>query len=114
MAHPGYMTHNERDMIHKCQRQLDSGTITDPVEYLRLLCLARGYSGILGFGRIFREMDHNGKRNLHMQEFMKALHNTGLDLPTVEAEAVFHHFDDDGTGHISVDALMDGIKVSRK
>jgi calcyphosin len=111
MSHAGYLSHNESEMIYKSKRKLDSGRITDPVEALRYLCLARGYSGFLGFGRSFREMD-NGKKFLNLQEFIKALHNTGLELPEGEAEEVFRRFDVDGTGGINIENLLDGIRVS--
>lgn len=82
MSHPDRATisHNENDLIHKSQRLLDSGEIEDPIEALRYLCLARGFSGFLGFGRIFRNMDQSGKRVLNLKQFTHAMEQTGFEF----------------------------------
>lgn len=112
MTHGGYLTHNEIAMMGKSKCLLASGLITDPVEALRHLCLSRGFTGILHFGRVFREMEIKGKTVLNMEEFLEALHKTGLELPQGEAEKVFYHFDVDGTGGIHISNLLEGVKVS--
>lgn len=41
----------EQELKDKCNRDLKGGKVIDPVERLRLQCLARGASGIKGLGR---------------------------------------------------------------
>lgn len=41
----------EADLITKCNRELSNGLEKDPVERLRLLCLSRGATGIIGLSR---------------------------------------------------------------
>lgn len=48
------LAQNEKEMINKSQRALESGHLEDALEKLRHLCLARGATGILGLGRCFR------------------------------------------------------------
>lgn len=86
------MSRSESELINKCQRALDDGTEKDPVEKLRLLCLARGASGIIGIGRTFRRMDDDGNKQLSHEEFAKGLRDTGMDVTDEEAEAIFKRF----------------------
>lgn len=84
------MSRSESELINKCQRKLDDGTDKSPVEKLRLLCLARGASGIVGLGRAFRRMDDDGNKALSLEEFIKGLHDTGLDCSEEEATDIFN------------------------
>lgn len=45
------MTQNESELVNKSRRALVNGKVKQPIEKLRLLCLARGASGIYGLGR---------------------------------------------------------------
>lgn len=84
------MSRSESELINKCQRALDDGTDKSCIEKLRLMCLARGASGIVGLGRTFRRMDDDGNKALSLEEFTKGLHDTGLECSDEEAEALFN------------------------
>lgn len=45
------VSRGESELMNKSRRALDDGTLRNPVEKLRLLCLARGANGIFGMGR---------------------------------------------------------------
>jgi hypothetical protein len=116
MLHPGYVSHNEKEMIHKSQRLLESQTLVDPVEILRNLCLARGFSGFLSFGRTFHELDGNGKKVfrkvLNLKKFTKGLAQTGLEIPDgCFAEEIFRRFEMEGSGGINISDLVAHIRV---
>lgn len=83
------MSRSESELINKCQRALDDGTEKDAIEKLRLLCLARGASGIVGLGRAFRRMDDDGNKQLSLEEFTTGLKDTGMDISDEEAEQIF-------------------------
>lgn len=86
------MSRSESELINRCQRRLDDGTEKEPIEKLRLLCLARGASGILGLSRAFRRMDDDGNKSLSLEEFTKGLQDTGMECSDEEAEQIFKQF----------------------
>lgn len=83
------MSRGESELMNKCQRALDDGTQKDPIEKLRLLCLARGASGIIGLGRAFRRMDDDGSNSISLEEFKKGLHDTGIDCSDEDVTQMF-------------------------
>lgn len=83
------MSRGEAELMNKCQRALDDGTYKEPLDKLRLLCLARGTHGIVGLGRLFRRMDHEGTETLSLEKFMQGLHDGGIDCSVEEAEEIF-------------------------
>lgn len=57
-------------------------------------------------------MDDDGNKKLNLEEFMKGLEETGLELSEDEINEVFQKFDTDSDGNISVDEFIVGIRVS--
>ncbi|KAF7651725.1 hypothetical protein LDENG_00106460 [Lucifuga dentata] len=95
---------HDREMAMNAKRQLSA--CSDPVERLRLQCLARGSSGIKGLGRTFKIMDDDSNRSLDFKEFLKGLNDYGLLIEKEEATALFKHFDHDGSGTIDFEEFL--------
>lgn len=103
----------ESDMMNKSLRQLqgESSTAT-AVERLRLLCLSRGASGILGLGRLFRRLDDDGNKQLNQEEFVVGLRESGFEVSDEEAKILFEKFDTDHSGGINMEEFLVAIRVS--
>ncbi|XP_027137973.1 calcyphosine-like b isoform X1 [Larimichthys crocea] len=95
---------HDREMATNAKRQLTE--CADPVERLRLQCLARGSSGIKGLGRTFKIMDDDNNRSLDMKEFLKGLNDYGILIEKQEAMDLFRLFDRDGNGTIDFDEFL--------
>lgn len=98
----------EEELMQNSARALAAAT--EPIDKLRLLCLSRGASGILGLGRIFRRMDDDGSKQLNKEEFFNGIKETGLELSKEDAEELFNKFDTDKSGSISLDEFLIQIR----
>lgn len=112
------MSRQESEMVNKMRRTLADGREKEPIDKLRLLCLARGASGILGMGRAFRVMDDDGSKTLSLDEFATGIRDAGLNVDDEEAQEIFNQFDTDGSGTLNMDefimALRPNMSESRK
>lgn len=79
---------------------------TDPLEKLRLQCLARGSSGIKGLGRTFRIMDDDGNRKIDLVEFKRGLRDYGVDLEPNDIQDMYQQMDADGSGSLDFDEFL--------
>uniref|UniRef100_A0A8C4K6F0 Calcyphosine like n=1 Tax=Dromaius novaehollandiae TaxID=8790 RepID=A0A8C4K6F0_DRONO len=107
---PGTARH-DREMAIQAKRNLTK--TTDPVERLRLQCLARGSAGIKGLGRVFRIMDDDNSRTLDFKEFVKGLNDYAMMIDKEEAQAIFQIFDKDGSGTIDFDEFLVTLRVTK-
>ncbi|GIY84788.1 calcyphosin-like protein [Caerostris darwini] len=101
-------TRNEQVMKERASKKLM--TADDPIERLRLLCLQRGARGILGLGRVFRRMDDNNSGDLNLEEFVKGIRDTGLDISDEDAEKLFKQFDKDESGSLKYDEFLRAVR----
>ena len=78
----------------------------------------RGSKGIVGLGRVFRQMDDNGNRMLDLAEFTRGIRELGVGVSDSGAERLIDCFDADGTGSIDyeefVRALRNPLNEARK
>ncbi|XP_049306556.1 calcyphosin-like protein isoform X1 [Bactrocera dorsalis] len=96
----------EANLVNKSMRELANGEEKDPITKLRLLCLSRGATGIVGLGRAFRNMDDDGSKALNEEEFINGIRETGLDVSDEEIKEMFKCFDEDGSGSINMTEFL--------
>ncbi|CAG2109153.1 unnamed protein product [Medioppia subpectinata] len=99
---------NEQRMQEKAGRQ--AALAKDPIERLRLRCLQRGASGILGLGKTFRIMDDNQSGDLTLDEFTNGLRDMSLDVTDDEISDMFKQFDRDGNGAVKYDEFLKAVR----
>lgn len=113
MAHrpASAISRHEADMMTSARRALVDGNDKGHLENLRLLCLARGATGILGLGRAFRRIDDDSSNDLSLEEFVKGLKDTGMDISEEESEEVFKEVDVDGSGSLNMTEFLVALRV---
>ncbi|XP_045160218.1 calcyphosin-like protein isoform X3 [Mercenaria mercenaria] len=97
-----------RELVQKSKEKLKY--TKDPVEKLRLRCLARGASGIKGLGRTFKIMDDDESRALEFKEFEKGVREYGLTMEKDELQELFTILDKDGSGSIDFDEFLKALR----
>ncbi|XP_051845765.1 calcyphosin-like protein isoform X1 [Antechinus flavipes] len=95
---------HDREMATQAKKRL--ATATDPMERLRLQCLARGSAGIKGLGRVFRIMDDDNSQTIDFKEFMKGLNDYAVVLEKEEAQELFNRFDKNRNGKIDFNEFL--------
>ncbi|XP_057378665.1 calcyphosin-like protein [Daphnia carinata] len=98
---------NMAEMMSKAKRQQTMAQ--DPLDKLRSQLLARGATGILGFGRVFRRMDDNGNRSLCFDEFCKGIEESGVKTED-GCRALFDAFDKDRSGSVCINEFLKAIR----
>lgn len=101
-------------MNQECQAKYakQAKTATAPIEKLRCACMARGATGIQGFGRQFKIIDDDGSKSLDFKEFSKGLRDFGVgdSLTNEEKQDLFHEIDKDGSGCIDFDEFLINLR----
>ncbi|NWI38463.1 CAPSL protein, partial [Picathartes gymnocephalus] len=100
---PGTARHDQ-EMAIQAKRSLSK--TTDPLERLRLQCLAKGSAGIKGLGRAFQIIDGNNTRTLDFNKFLRGLCHYAVMINKEEAQELFQIFDKDGSGTIDFDEFL--------
>lgn len=90
--------------------------VTSGVQYiirkLKEQLASRGARGFSGLQRKFKIMDDDGNKSLDVNEFSKAMRESGLSLSDTEVVMLFAHFDRDGSKSVSFDEFLVALRVS--
>jgi hypothetical protein len=81
------------------------------LQQLKTALKARGASGIIGMGRIFRIMDDDGSKSLNMAEFKKGIKENGLNFSEIQLNQLFALFDKDKSGSIDYEEFLQALRV---
>ncbi|KAE8737237.1 hypothetical protein FOCC_FOCC017304, partial [Frankliniella occidentalis] len=87
-------SHRESMMMSEARRQVS--VTACPLERLRLICLSRGASGIMGLG----------SKALNWDEFSRGMKDAGLDLDADHLRELFDMFDKDKSGSVSLNEFL--------
>lgn len=61
--------------------------------------------------RAFRNMDRNGDKLLHEEEFIDGIKQAGLALNADESKYMFQRFDENNNGCIHMDQFLNKLRV---
>lgn len=78
----------------------------------RILQLAGKNAGIRSVTRILRQMDEDGNKMLNASELKEGMLAFGVTVSPPELELLMRHFDRDGSGRITVDEFLRGLRGS--
>ena len=77
---------------------------------LRKKVSSRGANGIFSLGRLFRNIDDNNSKSLSLEEFTKCMNEFRLGFDESDISKVFKYFDRDGSGELSYDEFLRGVR----
>ncbi|GMI15003.1 hypothetical protein TrVE_jg10976 [Triparma verrucosa] len=81
------------------------------VQMLRNKIIVRGgVYGIRGLGRLLKSMDDDGTGDLSKSEIKNGLIDMGIKISPQQLEDVFVFFDKDGSGAVSFEEFMEGLR----
>lgn len=82
------------------------------VEKVKARIIERGgASGLHGVTRLLKSMDTDGSKNLDRRELMQGLRAYGINnISDREMQVLFNHFDRDGSGRITIEEFLLGLK----
>ena len=76
------------------------------LKFFKSQLASRGSKGFIGIQRKFRIMDDDNSGSLDIQEFEKAMKESGLQCTKAELERLFKYFDADGSGTIDFEEFL--------
>jgi len=84
--------------------------VNSAIEKVRSRLNQRGARGFVGLQRQFKIMDDDNDKGISYREFTKALKDYKIDLNDDESRALFKEFDVDGSGVLSIDEFIRGVR----
>ncbi|KAI8115249.1 Calcyphosin-like protein [Lucilia cuprina] len=102
----------EATLINNSKRELANGVDKEPIYKLRLMCFAKGATGILGLAKTFRKMDTNSNNSLSLTEFVEGIKQSGLNLNEDEAKTLFKSYDVNNDGAINTSEFLTKLRPS--
>ena len=83
--------------------------LEDLLGHLRSILVQRGYSGIMSIRRTFMIIDENSNKKISYKDFENLFKKYRFDLPDVELNNLFNHFDKDVSGYINYDEFVSAL-----
>ncbi|GAB1602960.1 calcyphosin-like protein [Argonauta hians] len=97
-----------QEMSENAKKEL-AGNKT-PIEKLRSQCMARGVSGIIKLGKMFKIFDDDGNNKIDFREFTKGIHDYGVVMDEDELKNLFQDFDSDGNQMIDFEEFLKQLR----